>query len=277
VHSKGASIPILAVSDAGSSKICIYDGRGEKEEPIHVLPLMHRRPVTLMAYNNAYDCVVSADEGGMLEYWRPNGNYEKPDNVYDMKSTTNLFEFKKAKSVPCSITISPSGHQFATFSFPDRQVRVFDFPTGKLYRTYDESLKTLTDMQQAGTAIQKLEEVEFGRRLAVERDLENPIVQPRLNVIFDETGHFILYGSMHGTKVINTLTNRVVKVYGKDENFRPLNLTMYQGQPDKKGVMTVEMAASANPLLEEASARDAMLVSTGSGKVRFYMFTNDEK
>ena len=132
-------------------------------------------------------------------------------------------------------------------------------------------------MQQAGTAIQKLDDVEFGRRLAVERELEIPTVRSRINVIFDETGHFILYGSILGTKVINTLTNRVVKVYGKEELFRTLNLALYQGQPEKKGVITVAMAASDNPLLQEAEARDAMLVSTGSGKVRFYMFTNDEK
>jgi len=132
-------------------------------------------------------------------------------------------------------------------------------------------------MQQAGTAIQKLDDVEFGRRLAVERELESLAVRSRINVIFDETGHFILYSSILGTKVINTLTNRVVKVYGKEEPFRTLNLALYQGQPEKKGVTTVAMAASDNPLLQEAEARDAMLVSTGSGKVRFYMFTNDEK
>jgi len=132
-------------------------------------------------------------------------------------------------------------------------------------------------MQQAGTAIQKLDDVEFGRRLAVERELESPAVRNRINVIFDETGHFILYGSILGIKVINTFTNRVVRVYGKEEPFRILNLALYQGQPEKKGVITVAMAASDNPLLQEAEARDAMLVSTGSGKVRFYMFTNDEK
>ena len=37
------------------------------------------------------------------------------------------------------------------------------------------------------------------------------------------------------------------------------------------------MAASANPLLQEAEERDPMLVATGAGKVRFYMFTNDEE
>jgi peptidylprolyl isomerase domain and WD repeat-containing protein 1 len=80
---------------------------------------------------------------------------------------------------------------------------------------------------------------------------------------------------MYGVKVINTLTNKLVKLYGQEEPFRPLWLSLYQGQPEKKGIVTVEMAASENPLLQEAEARDAMLVSTGSGKVRFYMFTND--
>lgn len=263
VHRRGASFPLLAVSSEENSWIRVHDGRGENQQPLHTIKSLHKSSVSLMAYNNDYDCVISVDEGGMLEYWRSGDNYEKPDNVFSMKSSTNLFEFKKAKSVPSSITISPTGSQFATFSFPDRKVRVFDFASGKLYRTYDESIATVTEMQQAGTAIQKLDDVEFGRRLAVERELESPAVRSRINVIFDETGHFILYGSILATKVINTLTNRVVKVYGKEEPFRTLNLALYQGQPEKKGVTTVAMAASDNPLLQEAEARDAMLVSTG--------------
>jgi peptidylprolyl isomerase domain and WD repeat-containing protein 1 len=231
--------------------------------------------VVAIAFNNAYDCVLSADEAGMIEYWRPSDGFEKPDDVFELKSSTNLFEFRRAKSTPSSITISPSGHQFTTFSFPDRQIRVFDFPSGKLYRTYDESLSTITDMQQAGTALQRLDEVEFGRRLAVERELENPVTRPKINVLFDESGHFILYGSLLGIKCINTVTNRVVRVYGKDEPFRALHLAMYQGQPQRKGVVTVSMAASANPLLQEAEERDPILIGTGFAKVRFYLFTNE--
>ena len=111
--------------------------------------------------------------------------------------------------------------------------------------------------------------------MAIERELDDPLIRPRINVIFDETSNFILFGSMYGTRVINTFTNKPVKIYGKEENFRPLHLALYQGQPDKKGVVTVQMAASENPLLQEADARDAMLSCTGAGKVRFYMFTND--
>ena len=277
VHGRGASLPMLAVSDEVNHTIRIYDGRGENQEPIHTISGLHRSVVSLMAYNDAYDCVISADENGMIEYWRPGGNYEKPDNVFEYKSSTNLFEFKKAKSTPTSLTISPTGLQFATVSFPDRKVRVFDFPTGKLYRTYDESLQVIEEMQQAGTSLKKLEDLEFGRRLATEREIETPTLRNKANVIFDETGHFIIYGSILGAKVLNTYTNRVVKVYGGDENFRPLNIAMYQGQPQKKGVTTVAMAASNNPLLQESELRDPILFATGVGKVRFYMFTNDEE
>jgi peptidylprolyl isomerase domain and WD repeat-containing protein 1 len=275
VHGRGASFPLLAVSSEDNGWIRIYDGRGDRVEPLQTLKSVHRAPVSLMAYNNAYDCVVSVDQGGMVEYWRPSGTFEKPDNVWALKSSTNLFEFKKSKCVPASITISPSGKQFATYSFPDRKIRIFEFSTGKLYRTYDESIETITTMQQAGTAVQHLEDMEFGRRIGIERDLDQPSIRSRLNVIFDETSNFILYGSMYGIKVLNTLTNKLVKLYGQEESLRPLWLSLYQGQPEKKGVVTVEMAASENPLLQEAEARDAMLITTGSSKVRFYMFTND--
>lgn len=274
VHRRGAS-PLLSVGVGKAVEI--YDGRGDSQKPIHTLASLHRAPVVAMAYNPVFDCVVSADAGGMVEYWRPHENYEKPDNVFQIKSSTNLFDFKKAKSAPTSIAISPSGHQFATISFPDRKVRVFDFASGKLYRSYDESIDTITTMQQAGTALQKLEEVELGRRLAVERDLDSAALRPKINVVFDESGHFIAFGSLLGIKVINTLTNRVMKAYGKDEPFRALNLALYQGAPSKKEVVTVSMAASANPLLDEAEERDPMLFATGYGKVRFYMFTNDQE
>ncbi|KAI4160786.1 MAG: hypothetical protein LQ342_005401 [Letrouitia transgressa] len=275
VHKRGASLPLLAVSEEVGHSIRIFDGRGESQQELETLSQIHRSTVVAMAYNNNYDCVVSVDESGMIEYWSPAGNHEKPDTVFEYKSSTNLFDFKKTKSVPTSITISPSAAQFATFSFPDRKVRVFDFASGKLYRTYDESIATISDMQQAGTALQKLEDVEFGRRLAIEREIENPTLQSKINVIFDESSNFIAYGSVLGIKVINTFTNQVVKAFGKDEPFRSLNLAIYQGQPQKKGVITVSMAASSNPLLQEAEERDPMLVTTGSGKVRFYMFTNE--
>ncbi|POS84808.1 Cyclophilin-like protein [Erysiphe pulchra] len=276
IHKKGASQALLAVSNEANSYIQIYDGGGDTQTPVHTITRLHRSIVTLMAFNDTYDCVISVDDSSMIEYWSPRENYEKPNNVFNFKSSTDLFEFKKNKVTPTSITMSPSGSQFCIISYPDRRIRLFNFLTGKLYRTYDESLQTIEEMQQAGTALQKLEDVEFGRRLATERELGDPALRSKANVIFDETGNFILYGSMLGIKVVNTYTNHVVKAYGKDENFRSLNLAMYQGQPQKKGITTVAMAASNNPLLQESEVRDPILFTTAVGKVRFYMYTNDE-
>ena len=98
VHQRGASLPLLAVSDNFDHSISIYDGRGEKTEPTKVLTHLHRRSISVMTYNEPFDTVVSVDEGGMLEYWRPNGTFEKPDEVFKFKSSTNLFDFKKVIS-----------------------------------------------------------------------------------------------------------------------------------------------------------------------------------
>ena len=276
VHKKGASLPLLASAEESKPLIHIHDGRGDGEEPIHTIKGLHRSPVHLMSFNNAFDCVVSADENGMVEYWRPSGTYEKPDNVFQYKSSTNLFEFKKAKSIPSCLTVSPNGQYLAALSMPDRKIRIFDFASGKLHRTYDESLQAIEEMQQAGNSSQKLDNVEFGRRLAQEKGVESQTLRTKSNIIWDESGNFIVYGSMTGIKVLNTYTNQVVKVYGKDENLRALNLGMYQGQPQKKGITTIEMGASSNPLLQESEARDPILITTAVGRQRFYMFTNEE-
>ncbi|KAL7267971.1 Peptidyl-prolyl cis-trans isomerase cyp15 [Rhizina undulata] len=290
VHKRGSSLPLLAIADTINPEINIYDGRGSNvAKPLYVVQNLHRNVVHLMAFNDKYDCVISCDESGMVEYWspRPERDFEKPDNVFKFKSDTGLFEFKKSKSIPTSLTISPTSESFATFSAPDRQVRVFDFPSGRLHRKYDESLTTITTMQQAASQNSKLSDLEFGRRLAVESDLSNPASNPenstspshsalsKQNILFDESGHFIIYGSLTGIKVLNTVTNKLIRQYGKEESFRPLHLALYQGAPLKKSLITVEMAASSNPLLEEAEARDPMLFATGHHKGRFYMFTND--
>ena len=279
-------MPLLAVADGETPAVHIYDGRGETQTPTETIQGIHKSSITEMAYNNQHDCVISADASGMIEYWSPSSSaHEKPASVFQYKSSTDLFEFRKARSTPVCIAVSPTGAHFATLSFPDRRVRVFGFASGKLHRSYDESLRTLTEMQQAGTALRQLDAFDFGRRLAVERDLEPQPQQKkqpqassrtRPNVLFDESGHFLLYGSLHGTKVINILTNRVVRVFGADEALRAAHLALYQGAPGRS-VVTAAMAASANPLLREAEERDPLLVCTAAGKARFYIFSNDDK
>ncbi|KIK52073.1 hypothetical protein GYMLUDRAFT_251535 [Collybiopsis luxurians FD-317 M1] len=283
VHRSGQAQALLAVSDASSGTIRLYDGRGG-DTPLDTIDKIHRFPVHLMTYSDGFNTVVSADEGGFVEYWQPVEPFGLPKNISGMwsfKSETDLYEFKKSKSTPTCITFSPNSSSFVTFSLPDRQIRIFSFLTGKLTRKYDESLTAIQEMQQAGTAVYKVEDMEFGRRLAAERELELPGPDGRVpgrwsNVVWDESGSFVIYGSLLGIKVVNTVTNRVARLLGKDEAVRFLNMSVYQGAPSKRSVTTAAMAASANPILAERQSRDPSLFSTGFKRQRFYIFTRSE-
>lgn len=124
-------------------------------------------------------------------------------------------------------------------SFPDRQVRLFKFAQGKMFREYDESLQAVSEMQQAGTAAHKLDDMEFGRRLAIEKELEKSNQSRFVNAVFDDSGHFVIYGSLLGVKTVNIRTNKLARLLGKSESNRFVNVSLYQGAPKKKGVYTL--------------------------------------
>ncbi|KAI8053441.1 hypothetical protein BDF22DRAFT_725943 [Syncephalis plumigaleata] len=276
IHRRGQAQALLACADRDSNTIYVYDGRGDGK-PLYTLTQLHGTTVCTMKYNPVYDCVVSADIGGMIEYWHPSTSNELPNTVdFEYKSATDLYEFKKCKSYPTSINFSPDYQQFVTMGLSDRQVRVFKMSTGKMTRKYDETLETISEMQQAGTAFYKLDDMEFGRRLAVDRELESSSQAQMMNAVFDESGHFLLYPTLLGIKVVNTHTNRVVQILGKGESHRFMNMTLYQGAPKKKATVTLAMAASSNPLVKEKEKKDPTLLCTAFKRNRFYLFTRKD-
>ena len=112
----------------------------------------------------------------------------------------------------------------------DRKVRVFRFLSGKKIRVFDEELQVFTEMQQSG---QHLADMEFGRRIAIEKDIEKTKNLRYSNITFDESGFFLLYATLFGIKIINIHTNKCVRIIGKNENVRFLSLALYQGKPNK--------------------------------------------
>ncbi|TIB12854.1 hypothetical protein E3P93_02169 [Wallemia ichthyophaga] len=279
IHSPSQGGSVLAISDKNSSAMHLFDGRGDGK-PFHTLTSIHNKPVNIIKYSDRYDTVISADIGGMIEYWSPHEPYETPKDVprlWEFKSSTDLYEFRKAKAPPTSIALSPDSSHFVAFSIKDRKIRLFNFLSGKLTRKYDESLEAASEMQQAGTAIYKLDDMEFGRRLALESEIqENEHAVSNMNVIFDESGNFIIYPTLLGIKVVNIVTNKVARVLGKDDSIRFLNVSLYQGAPTKKGFMTAQMAASDNPILQESQARDPILFCSAYKRPRFHLFSNSE-
>lgn len=64
--------------------------------------------------------------------------------------------------------------------------------------------------------------------MATERDLEKSDAVQLANVLFDASGHFVIYATMLGVKVVNLVTNRCAAMIGKPENLRPLHLALFQ-------------------------------------------------
>lgn len=70
------------------------------------------------------------------------------------------------------------------------------------------------------------------RRSAVEHELDASPAALTQNAVFDETGHFLLYASLLGIKMVNVETNRVIKTLGRIESAeRFLHIALFQGVP----------------------------------------------
>lgn len=250
IHSSGDAIFSLAVSDTDSNKIYVYDGQGSNSTPIHIFDKLHSKPVVIMKYNPVYEVTISIDKAGMLEYWTgAKSDFIFPSKIvsFDSKLDTSLFEFAKNKTIVTGLAFSSDGKKFATLS-TDRKIRIFLFLSGKMIRVYDEALARYSERQQTSEAMPNME---FGRRMANERDLEKSDSLSYANISFDFSGHFILYPTMLGIKLVNIETNRCVRIIGKSDNLRPLHISLFQGRARKsKAAITIEQEASENPTLQ---------------------------
>lgn len=57
------------------------------------------------------------------------------------------------------------------------------------------------DLQRSDAPLYRLEAIDFGRRMAVEKEIEKTESAPQPNAIFDESSNFIIYATLLGIKV----------------------------------------------------------------------------
>lgn len=265
----------LAISDRNSSFVHVYDARAGSNEPIMSREI-HLGPIKVMKYNHVFDSVISADANGIIEYWNPT-TLQFPENEvnFRLKSDTNLFEIVKCKTTVSSIEVSPDGKQFSITS-PDRRIRIFWFKTGKLRRVYDESLEVAQDLQRSDAPLYRLEAIDFGRRMAVEKEIEKTESAPQPNAIFDGSSNFLIYATLLGIKVVNLHTNKVARILGKVENNdRFLRIALYQGDRSSKKVRKIP-AAAANVNESKEPLTDPTLLCCAFKKHRIYLFSRRE-
>mmetsp|Transcript_19721 Transcript_19721/g.29467 ORF Transcript_19721/g.29467 Transcript_19721/m.29467 type:complete len:649 (+) Transcript_19721:48-1994(+) len=290
IHPQKSLRGALAAVGSTDGQIRVYraDGTGEVIESLKP----HRAPVSFMKFNEKYNCVVSVDKKGMIEYWSTI-TYKTPKNVrWTYKTDTDLYELRKKKVLATSLSMSPTGEHFAVTA-GDRCIRLFKFATAKMVRVYDENLKNYNKQQQEEDSIFKLDNIDFGRRMAVERELDKDSLEeekmiPPSNVVFDNSGNFIIYPTLLGIKVINLRTNVLSSLLGMVENTeRFLGLALFQGIPtgsDEKvshvqALGTGNVLASGNALDEKRAAlaqEDPCVFACAFKKERFYWFSRRE-
>ena len=271
VDKPGDAISVIAVTSEEDNEIRLYDGRGSNEV-IKSLKI-HQKPVTCLVYCVKYGIAISADEGGMLEYWSGMGSdFQFPRNaMFDSKLDTDLYELAKNKTHVLNATVSNNGESFVTMG-EDRKIRMFRILTGKILLQIDESLKHYNQLQNVK---QILPPMEFGKKVSVEKELSRVGVYKDNNVLFDESDNFLIYSSLMGIKIVNIVSKSVSRLLGQREHLRTINLALFQGRPKSLAgtANTVEIEASDNPSLTDRGT-DPTLVTTAFKKNRFYLFSN---
>jgi peptidylprolyl isomerase domain and WD repeat-containing protein 1 len=306
-------------SEMGSGNISLFDPEESVQTPLNVIKI-HRQPVVTMTYLPHFNMVISSDVKGMVEYWsvdlaatnEKNAAYFFPARKvkFEMKSETDLFEFAKCKTRPSSI-IPSSDNEFFVCTSLDRIVRVFNTRTGRLVKSFDETLDHQSEIHRKKglwrrarksaeneenseentleslntedgnlfELIPNMDDLEFGRRLALEKELEKNGHLAFESALFDEeSGKFILYPTMFGIKVIRWRTGELVNIIGREEGGqRFLNVTLFQGSSSGGKRKDINEAASENPQFKQEALQsnvDPLVVCTAYKKSRFYIFSN---
>lgn len=222
--------------------------------------------ISALAYSG--ETLVASYEDGSIRYLDEQFKDISPD-----PDTTHLLDcHSSSDDNPAkifSVKFSEDG-RFFVVSCSDRQLRIYRMATGKLYRKYDESLQVYNQLQSSGKLAVPLDDMEFGKRMVVERDLDKN--QAPFDAVFDESGTFLLYSTILGVKVLNLLTNKVSLYLGASENIRFTSLALLKPSPDT--VKNLELAASEHKTARKAE--EPLLALAAYKKNRFYLIGREE-
>merc|ERR1719401_2507888 len=274
VHKRNAPSALVAISVADSGLVHILNPESGSAEPLRTLTI-HSEPVHALKYNLWLHAVLSADKSGALELWDPDTlamptSETRPGKLrFSFKSETHLYELLKNQTFAISLVISPDFSMLAAIC-DDGRLRIFRFATAKMLRAYDESLEMFTAAQSdPNMADLHLDRFDFGRRIAVEKEMRKSPALMYQTAAFDESSNFIVYPSLVGVKVVNIHTNKLIRILGKvEQTERFLGLTLFQGKPMKKQAEAGQAVVEGENDSKELA--DPIAICTAYKKPRFF-------
>ena len=260
----------LIISDSSSNRIFTFASKQSSNEPRNNIDHIHKSAVYRMRFNHPHNIIVSVDLDGHVKYWRArNGRYDciKHPNATPEHDTV-VHEFIRGPSdrkLIHNLSFTPNGDFMATTS-SDRRIRIYKFKSGKLVREFDESFQKIEEIQRSEMLMNNMD---FARRMAIERELDRSSATSFENVLFDQSGHFVIFPSMLGIKIFNWKSNRLIRILGREEtNFRPLNVGLFQGLVYEKVIRKFNVDTL------DSGINDPTLFCSANKKNRFYCFSN---
>jgi len=280
VHKKNAPCSLLAVSDQDAKSLHIFDPESGSSKPLRTFDT-HIGPVHAIKYNPWLHAVISADRNGSLELWDPDtlamptSKNRRGKLKFSFKSETHLYELLKNQTFAVSLSISGDGQLFVAVC-EDGRLRIFRFSTGKMVRAYDESLEMFTAAQSdPNMSDLHLDRFDFGRRIAVEKEMRKSSALMYQQALFDESCNFLVYPSLVGVKVVDMHSNKLVRILGKvEQTERFLGIALFQGKPMRKEVKQGESVIEGEADAREIS--DPVAICTAFKKSRFFLFSTRE-
>jgi len=280
VHKKDAPANLVAVSDMDTNSIHILEPESGSPKALRILET-HQGPVHAIKYNPWIHAVLSADRKGGLELWDPD-TLQMPTSKtrrgklkFAFKSDTHLYELVKNQTFAISLAVSGDGQLFVA-TCEDGRLRIFRFSTAKMVRAYDESLEMFTAAQSdPNMADLHLDRFDFGRRIAVEKEMRKSKDVMLQGALFDESCNFLIYPSLVGIKVVNIHSNKLVRILGKvEQTERFMSVALFQGKPMKKEVAQGQSVIEGEGGVTEFS--DPVALVTAYKKSRFFLFSTRE-
>lgn len=276
------------------SELALYDSWKPKTGKTSTIPLRKFSSITSLAsfpvfsawaYEVGNGIIVAGTENGPIVYFAVSEGDEGATfslNLIPLPEGNHLSDTKSDADETFKVTgivFNPDRTLFATMG-TDRFVRVYRLATAKMTKKFDERLSWYSEMKQQEKLPVPLDDLEFGRRLVIERELQKTPYFNSICPLFDQSGKFLLFPTILGVKVVHLESNKVVRILGRDESLRPLQLALYQDVPAKKRkgpISSLDLATAENPILDSSDQNfDATLLFTAFKKGRFYLLTRRE-
>lgn len=279
---------LLAVAHASDGNISIYSA--EKLELVQTLSL-HSKRVTALAYNSQHNCCVSGDEMGILEIWDTTQGIAEGQLVgascsmlknqleYTSKIDTDLYSLAKKKTHPRCISMS--ARYFVVYG-DDHKVRIFNLSTAKIEVRYDERLKVYGSKSFTKYG---MDSIEFGKRAATEREMEDPDQQilthlPSKLVQMDPSEQYLLVSTMIGVKIIDWKLNKLIKVIGQSDasQYRFLSFCLCLGDAKMNQQMQLARGKGNSVAMgdKKEDVNNSIVVTLAYQQRRFYVFSHTD-